>query len=233
MKPLGTALNPVRSLLIALTVFAALAAGVLWLQPPWFVSAFDLRGERGAISGAVVDEHGAPVANADVRWYESFGAGPSSGFGAQTDAQGVFLARGMEVGETGWLSLRAAGFATSNLDGVRGGSRELRIALERAAVLRVRLRAPAGSDAREFCLSVYRTDWSGSGTPPNVSFGVQDDGSFEYAEFPAGVYEIKVSRCREAGPYVALTERIVLRAGETTDAGTIEFEAGVPVLRQR
>jgi hypothetical protein len=138
----------------------------------------------------------------------------------------------MEAGESGSLIIGAAGFATAQFGDVHGGIRELRIALERAAVLRVRLRAPAGSEAREFCLSVYRTDWSGSGAPPNASLRVQDDGSFEHAEFPAGVYEIKVSRCREAGPYVALRERVILRAGETTDAGTIEFEAGVPVLRR-
>jgi hypothetical protein len=208
---------------IVLVTVAALVLGVGWVQPPWFVRAFDLRGDRGAIAGTVTDEYGVPVEQARVQFLPRHFEGPSCGFGAATDAQGAFVVRGPEAAEPALLIVGAAGFATLVLDGVQGGNRQVRIALERAAPLRLRLRVPSGTAAAEFRVSVRRKDWSGSGPAPNASKKPHEDGSLEFDDFPAGAYEMLISRCRDAGPGVALGEPVVLRAGETTDLGMLEL----------
>lgn len=219
-----------RWLPAVLVTIAALALGVLWIQPPWFVRAFDLRGDRGVITGIVLDEHGAPIADAGVQCFPSGLVGISSGFDAKTDAQGAFLVRGMDSGEPGDLLIGAAGFVLATQDGVHGGDRQVRVVLARAAVLKIRFRVQPPSVARDLCLSIHCMDWSGSGVSPNASRQLDEDGSFEVDECAAGVYELKLSRCRSTSPGVTLAERAVLRAGETTDMGTLDLEAIAPEL---
>ena len=95
-------------------------------------------GTEGTIAGIVTDDTGAPVKRARVSSGAMFG-----GKSGKTDAEGRFLIEGLEGVEVN-LSTTAKGHATGTTENVAVGSTEVRIVLERMALIVGKVVSAAG-----------------------------------------------------------------------------------------
>ena len=113
------------------------------------VSAHDARGPttappagatapRRTIAGTVQDEHGAPIAGAEV------GASDLAIRTVKTDANGRFELSGVNTDTVALFALRS-GFAPARAEAVARGSRNVVLILPAPASVRGALRLPAGS----------------------------------------------------------------------------------------
>jgi protocatechuate 3,4-dioxygenase beta subunit len=133
-----------------------------------------------SLRGDVVDEQGAPVAGAAVRW---------SGASSQTDAAGAFALTGLSAGR-GKLQVAAAGYVEAQVDDLTlrsGEAATQHVALKRAAALRGHVldeqhRPVAGASVLAYPLN----------SDP-VSGTTDASGAFALAGLPVGVADLTVT----------------------------------------
>ncbi|HEX6898568.1 MAG TPA: carboxypeptidase-like regulatory domain-containing protein [Thermoanaerobaculia bacterium] len=185
------------------------------------------------LSGQVVNPEGEPVPEARVERVEesALGRGRSSFQLGSTDAEGRFRLTGLPSGGVD-LTVRADGYAHRRLKAVQipetGESEELRIVLDRGAVLEVHLtdaegRPVSGATVEAAPETPPNPEDSESLWPPYSPFQHSDSQGRCRIQVPApGIYRVSASRQHRSA-----TERVQASPGITTVE--LRFPPGVEV----
>jgi len=170
--------------------------------------------------GVVVNEEGTPVAGAEVRVSVFKGAARIRGL---TDERGAFQLRSSLPHSSVSLHVDKDGQASTSTEGGSPGRSDWRIVLKNSGTLRVRVRLPQGASRRDFYVSGRQTDHAGSDIPPNLTGGLDEQGCFDWEECPPGIFRLSVGFKGIYDEPLACVEDLVVRAGETTDAGLVDL----------
>lgn len=150
-----------------------------------------------SLFGNVVDDTGAPIANARVLAWTV--RSPSTPLPSASDARGVFAVHGL-LPETYRVRAEAPGFESAEVQPVAPGSRDLRLALRPRGAIRLRVSTPDGEPLRSYRIALRRT----FGSAPNQLGAVPDvpdrqvhlgPGTDPYvlADVPAGLFVVEVN----------------------------------------
>jgi hypothetical protein len=140
----------------------------------------------------------------------------------KTNARGEFELRSAHPQASVRLSAAHKAFAPFDSSGSPGRT-DWRIVLQGACKVVARVRLPPNSPRDAFGISVSRTDVENPDGVGNSYSTLNEDGSFEQDHLPPGTYALAVYPGGAYHTEVARVDGVVLRAGETTDAGVIDL----------
>lgn len=206
------------------------------LREPWDLGTLILtRGSR--LTGRVIDRDEVPVAGAELTAWTDLGRTPPPS--ATSDDDGRFTFTGLPVNVRVDLTVRAAGYALTEVDGVEAGDEALEIVLEAAARLAGRV---LGDDGAPIAHAAVRVARRPAGTDPSRHAVTDAEGAFVLDDLGPG--EATVGATAEgylSGPELVIElaaggelggVELRLRRGSTL-RGRVRSADGEPVANAR